>query len=944
MAGIDLGTLSAKITLDDTQATKELKDFQTAVKNTGQGLEDLGKRFLPASLAISGIGVASIKTASDVDEMMSKFNAVFTDLSGDALKWADDYARAIGRSKYEIREAISNQADLFIGMGFTNKKSLELSQTLTELAYNVASFNNVSDSHALDSVTKAMLGETEAAKSLGMVLTENIMMQSEYVKASGKKWSAMNLQERAYAYLYEMQRQSTNAIREENGVMGDARITAESFTNQLRAMKGNFYDLSVAIGNAILPKVEPLVRLFNKFLTVLTRFAESNPFIVSALTSIAGALAVIPPILILVGKTLKGMREFREEINLVTENIPIMIAGFNSFKDTVLLRLPGLLASVKWDFASLRLQASLLSSTFLTLASAKLGLFFSGLGTSIAGVMASFSPFLGIIGKVALGLGALALLPKITGKSFEELGEIVWNGVKNAFEYLVENTPKWIEAGKEMVKNLIKGIQENLPIILEKGKELLKALIEGIVNSIETLVALGKTILDGLIQGIIVGLPLLIEGGKKLLEGLILGITEGLPWLLNKASELVDQFSIWIENNLPTLISTGVDFIVKIIEGITLAIPFIVDIVVSIIDTFAKGIETYLPLIIDAGVNILINLIDGVLEALPRIIDTAVEIMNTLLDTLVEMLPELIDLGVEVLSNLIDGMIEAIPQLIDAITTLITELLNAIVTHLPEIIDAGIRILDSLIEGIMKVLPDIIEAGWKLVKTLAEAIWKNLPNIVDAGIKILESLVEGILKLISSLIRCGGTIVTTLVKALIQNLPKLLEAGVKLVKEVIKGVGSIGESLFEAGKSVVNGILKGIKSAWSSVTGWISDSLGKLNPFGGRSLNVQVDGNLTQGLPGVDGEVSTFANARSSMNPTHFGFASRSGLFNLTLPKVETPKQVVVEGGDAVKEYIINTVVNLEGHSIAKATARFMKEELEIMERRSNRLGGLVNG
>ena len=68
----------------------------------------------------------------------NKFNVVFAN-TGDAMTaWANDYADAIGRSSTEIRTAISNQADLMIGMGMSEEVAGDLSKKYTELAYDLA--------------------------------------------------------------------------------------------------------------------------------------------------------------------------------------------------------------------------------------------------------------------------------------------------------------------------------------------------------------------------------------------------------------------------------------------------------------------------------------------------------------------------------------------------------------------------------------------------------------------------------------------------------------------------------------------------------------------------------------------------------------------------------------------------------------------------------------
>jgi hypothetical protein len=47
-----------------------------------------------------------------------------------------------------------------------------LSVALTQLAIDVASFNNVSDEQAVRAFTSALTGEREALKSLGIVIQE----------------------------------------------------------------------------------------------------------------------------------------------------------------------------------------------------------------------------------------------------------------------------------------------------------------------------------------------------------------------------------------------------------------------------------------------------------------------------------------------------------------------------------------------------------------------------------------------------------------------------------------------------------------------------------------------------------------------------------------------------------------------------------------------------
>lgn len=155
----DLGALVLKVKADVKQAKSELKNLEGSVKS----ISNVGATLTATVTApIVALGAACLKSASDADEMNSKFNVVFKELANEADSWANTYADAIGRSNIEIKKAISNQADLYSGMGFTKEEAFNLSKQVTQLGYDLASFNNVNDSDAVDAMTKALMGESFA--------------------------------------------------------------------------------------------------------------------------------------------------------------------------------------------------------------------------------------------------------------------------------------------------------------------------------------------------------------------------------------------------------------------------------------------------------------------------------------------------------------------------------------------------------------------------------------------------------------------------------------------------------------------------------------------------------------------------------------------------------------------------------------------------------------
>ena len=287
-----LRDLTVKIKLDNAQFNSAMNQTKGTVDSASSSISSKLKGIATAVAtgfavkAVVSFGKECLSAAATLEEMENKFNVVFAN-TGDAMTaWANDYADAIGRSSTEIRTAISNQADLMIGMGMSEEVAGDLSKKYTELAYDLASFNNVNDATALEAMTKAMFGETEMAKQLGLNLSVTTMQNSEYVKSLGKKWDAMTQAEKAEAYYQEALKQSVNAI-------GDAERSSGSYTNQMKRLESAKTRLYEVIGTQLLPIFTPLVTMMGNVVTNAAKLIEAFFGVYNSTGSLSEAFASI---------------------------------------------------------------------------------------------------------------------------------------------------------------------------------------------------------------------------------------------------------------------------------------------------------------------------------------------------------------------------------------------------------------------------------------------------------------------------------------------------------------------------------------------------------------------------------------------------------------------------------------------------------------------------
>ncbi len=639
----DLPALRVKVKADITEAEKGLKKL----KDSGKKVADLGGKLTKSvTTVLGGIGIASLKAASDVSEMESKFNVVFKSLASEADGWATTYANAIGRSKYEIKEAISNQADLYQGMGFTADEAYELSKQVTTLGYDLASFNNVNDAQAIDAMTKALMGETESAKMLGVNLTDTIMETSEFTKATGKSWKELSMAEKAQVRYQEAVKQSQNA-------MGDAERTSDGFTNQMKRLKGNFYDLGVQIGNVFLPIANTVVTEFNKMLSGVTKLISENPKLAQTIAGIGTTLAIIPPLIWAIGK---GMVLFA--------SAPALFAG-------------------------------------LAAGIAVAGVAFLGLNENAQSTLDNLTY------KISEFCGNFVQRITETAPELLRQGSLM---ISQFVQGLTEGIPILLETAFTIVKLLITTFMNTFPTIINTGFQLILQLVNGIVSAIPNL---ATTILNmglDMLSWFLSNLPQWFDSGIQVLTNIIRGIVQTIPNIVQSVFDTGTQMLDTLIKRMPEFLQKGKDTIIKIIEGLKERLPSLLDTMGQAIMKTLSKIAERMPEFLQKGIQFVTEMIKGIGQNLPAIMGKMGELLGELIAKIIQYLPQFLSKGVEIVAKIIVGLIQGIPQLLSAGVDLAEGILDGIGIMMSGFLSIGSKIVSNIKQGVMNAWGNF--TGW----------------------------------------------------------------------------------------------------------------------------------------------------------------------------------------------------------------------------------------
>jgi len=188
---------------------------------------------------------------------MNKFNVVFGKNAIEASKWAETFAEKVGRSKYRVKEWMASVQDLFVPLGFARDEATELSKSLVKLAVDVGSFQNKADADVIRSFTSALVGNHDAVRNYGIVISETALSQEVLNQNLGKAYKDLTDLEKVQLRYSLLLKGSTDAI-------GDAERTANSYASQVKRLNSNLHDTAVELGDDFLGAMTKVVRSINE--------------------------------------------------------------------------------------------------------------------------------------------------------------------------------------------------------------------------------------------------------------------------------------------------------------------------------------------------------------------------------------------------------------------------------------------------------------------------------------------------------------------------------------------------------------------------------------------------------------------------------------------------------------------------------------------------------
>ena len=309
------------INADSSKAQKELLSFKkktnALTKSIAKGFtERIGhKLFDGLKLAVSQlpkIAMDAVNAASDMNEELSKSEAVFGDSAKTVASWSKTTTSAFGIARVDALEATGTMGNMLRAFAITGDEAATMSMKLVELAGDFASFNNATVEDTIYAIGAALRGESEPIRKYAVNLNDVVLKEKAFELGLYSGKGALSANGKALA-AYNVILDSTR------NQQGDAAKTSKNLAGQKRILTAQLKDLQAEIGEKLLPAFTDLVTTMNE--ADFEQIAQDVGKIASAFVNVLDAIS----------KAHQGLSWFLEDLKPAEEATPELLKNIGKY-------------------------------------------------------------------------------------------------------------------------------------------------------------------------------------------------------------------------------------------------------------------------------------------------------------------------------------------------------------------------------------------------------------------------------------------------------------------------------------------------------------------------------------------------------------------------------------------------------------------------------------
>lgn len=704
-----------------TEAGEAFEYMALAGWKTDDMLEGIG-----GILNLAAASAMDLGTASDI---VTDYLTAFGLSAKDAGKFADEMAYAMSHSNTTteaLGEAYKNCAATAASMGYSVEETTAVLMTManagvkggeagtalnaimtrlatdtkgcaTELAkYGVEVYDAQGNMNSLSSILtgvrgvwnnltdeqQANLAKTIAGTNQFSALQTIMSGLSDEAIASGMSFSD-------YA----------EALQNCDGTASDMAATMQdNLLGRLTQLKSKLEDIGITVGNALLPFMEKAVAKIGE---LADKFAALSPQQQETILKIAGVVAVIGPLLTIVGKAISVSGQLSSGIGKVVGKLAAM--------GTTASGATGGMAVLKGALAAIT----------------------SPVGIAVAAIAA---------------ITAVIVTLWNTNEDFRNKITEIWDRIKTVFtEFGQHITDKLNSLGFDF-----ENFGEVVKAIWEGFCNLLAPIIEGVFNNIANIIETTLNVITGVFD-LFVSLFTGDWSGawdavKGIFESVWNGLKEYISNILNTIKGVADAFlglfgTSWDEvwNSIKTTFENIWNGIVSFFTGILDGIKNTVTTAWTAVSTTVSNVWNTISTKIQTTLQTIQNIITTVWNAVSGVFTTVWTAISTTVSNVVNSIKNTI-------TNVFNAVKTTVSNIFNSVKSTVTSIWNSISSTISNVVNS----IKNTVSNVFNTLKSTVSNVFNSIKSTATSVWNAIKNAITTPINAAKNAVHNAIEAIKS--------------------------------------------------------------------------------------------------------------------------------------------------------------------------------------------------
>ena len=282
-----VGRIELDLGVNSSNFKKQMSGISNTAKSQTSALTSMFKKVgIAAAAAFSvkavvGFSKECVQLGSDLAEVQNVVDSTFGSMSASVNQWAKDAMTSYGLSEKVAKEYVGQLGAMSKAFGNSNEEAYNQATALAALTGDVASFYNLSTDEAFTKLKAVYTGETEALKSLGVVMTQAALDEFAMAQGYGKTTKEMSEQEKVALRLAFVQDRLATAS-------GDFARTSDGWANQSRVLALRLDAIKASIGQGLIAALRPALVWLNKLMAYLQAAADAFSNFMTSIFGSAG--------------------------------------------------------------------------------------------------------------------------------------------------------------------------------------------------------------------------------------------------------------------------------------------------------------------------------------------------------------------------------------------------------------------------------------------------------------------------------------------------------------------------------------------------------------------------------------------------------------------------------------------------------------------------------